>query len=144
MIRGRPLHNSVPYFTAHNPDAPNLGNIFERFPDIQFYDYTKIPNRRRALDIPNYHLTFSYSARLEFQPYVAQAIKTYGDKINIAVVFDKRVNLPKIAGCPTFLNRTVINGDENDLRFLDPEGVVVGLSATGHAKQDTSGFVVRT
>ena len=36
----------------------------------------------------------------------------------------------------------VINGDENDLRFLDPKGVVVGLKAKGKAKTDTTGFVV--
>jgi hypothetical protein len=38
----------------------------------------------------------------------------------------------------------VINGDEHDLRHLDPKGVVVGLSPKGHkAKRSTSGFVVR-
>ena len=36
----------------------------------------------------------------------------------------------------------VINGDEHDLRFLDPEGVIVGLTAKGRAKQDKTGFVV--
>jgi hypothetical protein len=35
----------------------------------------------------------------------------------------------------------VFNGDESDLRFLDPRGVVVGLYAKGKAKKDTSGFV---
>jgi hypothetical protein len=37
----------------------------------------------------------------------------------------------------------VIDGDANDLRFLDPTGVIVGLKAKGAAKKDTSGFVVR-
>tara|TARA_R100000654_G_scaffold47993_2_gene74179 strand:+ start:2986 stop:3174 length:189 start_codon:yes stop_codon:yes gene_type:complete len=36
-----------------------------------------------------------------------------------------------------------IDGDKDDLRFLDPKGVVVWLSAKGKAKNDTSGFVVR-
>jgi hypothetical protein len=35
----------------------------------------------------------------------------------------------------------VFNGDESDLRFLDPQGVIVGLYAKGKAKKDTSGFV---
>jgi hypothetical protein len=35
----------------------------------------------------------------------------------------------------------VFNGDESDLRFLDPKGVIVGLYAKGKAKKDTSGFV---
>ena len=54
--------------------------------------------------------------------------------MNVAVVFHK---LPE-----TYLGRPVINGDETDLRFLDPKGVVVGLKAKGKAKKDTSGFVV--
>jgi len=36
----------------------------------------------------------------------------------------------------------VIDGDKDDLRFLDPKGVVVGLIAKGKAKRDTSGFVI--
>jgi hypothetical protein len=33
-------------------------NIFQMFPEVQFYDYTKILGRKVA-HIPNYHLTFS-------------------------------------------------------------------------------------
>ena len=35
----------------------------------------------------------------------------------------------------------VINGDESDLRFLDKQGVVVGLIEKGLAKKDETGFV---
>jgi hypothetical protein len=35
----------------------------------------------------------------------------------------------------------VFNGDDSDLRFLDPKGVIVGLYAKGKAKKDTTGFV---
>lgn len=116
--------------------APYLANnIFALFPDVQFYDYTKLPNRRRALGIPNYHLTFSYSHREQFAPIVVQALKTYGEQVNYAVVFRK--GLPEM-----FLGRRVVNGDESDLRFADESGVVVGLKAKGRAKRDTSGFVV--
>ena len=118
--------NVAPYLAA---------NVFELFPDVQFYDYTKIPNRRRALGIPNYHLTFSYSHRAGFAPVVAQALKTYGDRINYAVVFRKA--LPA-----TFLGRTVVSGDDSDLRFGDDIGQVVGSTAKGRAKRDKSGFVV--
>jgi hypothetical protein len=113
-----------------------FASVFAAFPEIQFYDYTKIPNRRRALDVPNYRMTFSYSARPEFAPIVAKALATYGDRVNVAAVFASR-DLPQ-----AFLGRTVANGDESDLRFLDPTGVVVGLYAKGKAKRDTSGFVV--
>jgi hypothetical protein len=57
--------------------------------------------------------------------------------LNWVVVF--RDELPE-----TFLGRKVIDGDETDLRFLDDDGIVVGLKAKGTAKQDTSGFVVDT
>jgi hypothetical protein len=39
---------------------------------------------------------------------------------------------------------TVFDGDDTDLRFLDPTGVIVGLKAKGRARKDTSGFVIRT
>lgn len=110
-------------------------HIFAMFPTVQFYDYTKIPNRRRALGIPNYHLTFSYSHRPQFAPIVVKALQTYGAGVNYAVVFRK--GLPA-----TFLGRAVVSGDESDLRFTDDTGVVVGLTAKGRAKRDTSGFVV--
>jgi hypothetical protein len=102
-------------------------NLMEMFPAVQFYDYTKLPGRKLPA---NYHLTVSYSGANP--AYAAKAAKT---KHNLAVVFHGA--LPK-----TFLGRPVIDGDANDLRFLDPAGVVVGLSAKGKAKKDTSGFVI--
>ena len=37
----------------------------------------------------------------------------------------------------------VIDGDITDVRFNDPDGVIVWLSAKGKAKKDKSGFVVQ-
>lgn len=49
------------------------------------------------------------------------------------------------AGELKYATGLVIDGDLNDLRFLDPKGVVVGLSAKGSlAKNDKSGFVIHT
>jgi hypothetical protein len=109
--------------------------VFERFSDVQFYDYTKIPNRKVA-HIPNYRVTFSYSGVEAYQPHVQRALEHYGDAVNVAAVFADE--LPA-----EFLGRRVIDGDETDLRFLDEPGVVVGLKAKGKAKRDTTGFVVR-
>jgi hypothetical protein len=39
------------------------------------------------------------------------------------------------------MGMSVVDGDADDLRFLDGRGVVVGLKAKGPAKKDTSGFV---
>ena len=111
-------------------------NVFALFPRLRFYDYTKLPNRRRAIGVRNYSLTFSYSHVPEFAPVVARAVATYGADVNYAAVFAGKT-LPA-----HFLGRAVVNGDESDLRFLDKPGVVVGLTAKGKARRDTSGFVV--
>jgi len=107
-------------------------NIFQLFPDVQFYDYTKILGRKVA-HIPNYHLTFSAADGND-----ADVLKAIQQGMNVATVF----GLKKTEPMPQSYNgRTVFNGDESDLRFLDPKGVVVGLYAKGRAKKDTSGFV---
>ena len=105
-------------------------NVFEHFPDVQFYDYTKIPTRKIE-GIDNYHLTWSYS---EANQKYAEYFDTI--KYNIAVVFNTKI-------LPIFWKgKEVIDGDESDLRFLDKQNVVVGLKAKGKAKQDMTGFVV--
>ena len=107
-------------------------NVFECFPDIQFYDYTKILGRK-VKGIANYNLTFSAADGNDADVYRAIA-----EGYNIATVF----GLKKTEPMPeTYMGRPVFNGDESDLRFLDPKGVVVGLYAKGKAKKDTSGFV---
>ena len=106
-------------------------NIFEMFPQIQWYDYTKIPTRK-VDHIPNYHLTWSYS---EANDKYAKLF----DKVpnNKAVVFNNF--LPKV-----FKGLKVIDGDTHDMRFLDDSNVVVGLLAKANAKKDTTGFVINT
>lgn len=107
-------------------------NIFQLFPEVQFYDYTKILGRKVA-HIPNYHLTFSAADGND-----ADVLKAIAQGMNVATVF----GLKKTEPMPeTYNGRVVFNGDESDLRFLDPKGVVVGLYAKGRAKKDTSGFV---
>jgi hypothetical protein len=106
-------------------------HIFDIFPDVQFYDYTKIPTRKVA-DITNYHLTWSYSE-------ANNKYAKYFDTIhyNIAVVFNGEMPI-------FYKGREVINGDESDIRFMDKPNVVVGLKAKGKAKKDVSGFVIHT
>ena len=103
-------------------------NIFELFPEITFYDYTKSPNRK-INNINNYSLTFS---RAEDNEHHINNVMNKGQ--NVAVVFK---SIPK-----TYKGFTVINGDETDLRFLDPKNKIVGLLAKGEAKTDTTGFTV--
>jgi hypothetical protein len=109
--------------------------MLERFDNVQFYDYTKSVKRARqhaqGLMPNNYHLTFSRSENTP-DDLVIELVQS-GQ--NVAVVFDE---VPD-----TWLGLPVINGDEHDLRFIDPVGVIVGLVAKGQAKKDTAGFVVR-
>ena len=108
-------------------------NLFEIFPEIMFYDYTKIANR--PLDIPNYKLTFSYSeASAAYEKQCEIALKR---GMNIAVVFRDKESIPE-----RFLGLPTIDGDKTDLRFLDPSQSIVALYAKGKARKDQSGFVV--
>ena len=108
-------------------------DIMEEFPSVPFYDYT--PNKARMLDylsgkLPkNYSLTFS---RKEDNESACDEIMARGG--NIAAVFK---DTPE-----TWKGKPCFNGDESDLRFLDPRGVIVALKAKGKAKKDTSGFVI--
>jgi hypothetical protein len=113
-------------------------NIMQALPDIQFYDYSKIANRR---NIPaNYDLTFSYSGVSEYLPFVQKAVAN-GERI--AVVFRNRAIVEQmLANGESFLGLPVVDGDNTDIRHLDPKGAVVALYAKGKARYDQSGFVV--
>lgn len=140
-IRNAERDNLIPVFRLNgtsdirweNVPVGGYDNIMKMFPDYQFYDYTKIENRRM---LPaNYHLTFSRSE--ENDKAVSRLIDN--TLTNIAVVFStkKGADLPR-----TYKGRVVVDGDETDLRFLDPSDVIVGLRGKGDAKKDTSNFVV--
>jgi len=119
-------------------------SVFELFPDVQFYDYTKIPNRT---NLPaNYHLTFSYSGAPKFKRYADKALdNAKRGKINVAVVFDSEAKVQDyVRSGASFKGIPVVDGDASDVRFADGKGVVVGLYAKGKAKKDTTGFVVRS
>jgi hypothetical protein len=103
--------------------------IFDLFPDLQFYDYTKNPNRKNLPD--NYDLTFSYSGVDSFIKFNRQALS---NNMRIATVF-------KIMPSE-FLGRQVINGDDHDARFIEDKNLVIGLKAKGKARYDKTGFVV--
>ena len=112
-------------------------DIMQKFPNVQFYDYTKSPfrmNRFLTGGMPkNYHLTFSLS-----ESNMDLAMDVLGKGGNVAMVFATN----KVEEFPTsYKGYNVESGDENDLRFLDGKNVIVALKAKGKAKKDTSGFV---
>ena len=115
--------------------------LFDLFPDIQFYDYTKVYTRfDRGLEnaLPaNYHLSLSYSeADDDYRRACEEAHEVKGVNL-VCVARDKATKARYVkpeAGS--------IDGDEHDLRFLDPDGSLVWLYAKGKAKHDDSGFVI--
>jgi hypothetical protein len=98
-------------------------NIFEAFPDVQFYDYTKILGRK-IKSLANYHLTFSRAENND-----KDCERAMREGLNVAAVYDK-------------IPEGMFSADETDLRFLDPKIGYIGLKAKGRAKKDTSGFVI--
>jgi len=94
-------------------------NIFELFPNVQFYDYTKNHLRFNKTLPNNYHLTFSRSEDNDNKSF--ELLKR---GYNVAMVF----GVKKVSELPSeYRGFKVINGDESDLRFLDEQNVIIGL-----------------
>ena len=110
--------SDVPFENIRYKDKGNK-NIFELFPGIQFYDYTKIDSRLRKKLPSNYHLTFS---RAEDNDKTSFEMLNKGHNVSMVFAMSKRGELPS-----EYRGFKVINGDETDLRFLDEQNVIVGL-----------------
>lgn len=114
-------------------NGEKFNSVFEAFPELSFYDYTKIPGRKKAMRLSNYHLTFSMAEDNE-----ATAFAMLDDGMNVSVVMDLKRDDPK----PDYwAGYEVVDGDKHDVRFIDKSGCVVALFAKGKGSKDTSGFV---
>ena len=101
-------------------------NIFELFPDVVFYDYTKLINRTTPA---NYQLTYSHH-NSDFK----DTTTALNNGLNVAMVFEKLPEYIKING----KKYIVINGDETDLRIdekINGQTVIVGLKFKGSKKK---------
>jgi hypothetical protein len=126
--------------------------LMDYFPEVQFYDYTKITKRAIAFakgGMPrNYHLTFSKNEDNDLD-----CIKVLEAGVNVAVVCSLPVyKTAKATGSLPYPYDTpdAIDGDAHDYRPFDGDrrgnirgGLIVALKAKGDAKRDTSGFVLR-
>ncbi|MGH0328724.1 GP88 family protein [Sinorhizobium meliloti] len=152
-----PVFREITKVHPQQESPVRFASVFHAFPEVQFYDYTKV-YKRVYRELPsNYSLVLSYSeANRAYADAVITAALDTG--ANVAVVYRDKATRDALAspalegrggviqntlhGTCESLSREVFNGDETDLRFLDPKGVIVGLYAKGAAKGDRSGFVL--
>ena len=111
-----------------------LPKIFDLFPDLIHYNYTKekkvMSNYMAGKCPPNYYLTFSRSeTNWDYCKDVLDAGHT------VCAVFKTRPS--------EYEGYKVFSADETDLRFTDPPGQIGGLTAKGKAKKDLTGFLVQ-
>ena len=139
LIRKAERENLIPCVRLNGTSDLVWTVIINEFPNVQFYDYTKVENRiwgeGRSIKLPNYHITLSAGKTMS-----KNQVSRYLDwGQNIAMVF--RDKYPRDHIILNDKQWPVVDGDETDLRFLDPQGVVVALTAKGKARKDYSGFV---
>jgi len=92
------------------------GSIPQLFPNVNFYDYTKIAKRLTSLP-DNYQLMFSYSRAEGYQKQVDMALKT---SVPMSVVFYGPMP-------DTFMGKKVIDGDGSDIENLQYDNCIIGL-----------------
>jgi hypothetical protein len=132
------------------------GRLFKLFPDVQFYDYTKIPGRPLKPEKPeNYHLTFS-STGINHSGSNWKEAKKYLDMGGVvSMVFRVKdvSEFPEyVMDAKTGKKYKVVDGDSHDHRHLDQilnelpgdEGVIAGLKlkGTGKGKKAAGNFAV--
>lgn len=141
-------------------------NVLEAFPDVSFYDYTKVWARARQDWPANYALTYSWTDGRDW----SDAVALMQDGHAVAVPFADlnragRVKVARAATLPTRWTQIdtdgrtiwsfpVFDGDKTDARFMDREegapkvgGYIVGLRAKrstleGERAALASGFFV--
>jgi hypothetical protein len=125
-------------------------DLFGMFPKVMFYDYTKIAGRR----VPrNYDLTFSFNGDND---RLALYELNRGTRVAVVFLFEKEerpcirykpyerrttkkeqaegkgetevIRCAHPGALPPLWGEPILNGDIHDVRSLDPEGVVVGLT----------------
>lgn len=122
-------------------DGQYFDNLMDAFSEVQFYDYTKLPNRF-ARSLPrNYHLALSFSNASErYADMCWDAHHKYG--ASLVMVYRTKTDIINANTWYEECRVRVVDGDANDLRFLDPAKCIVTLKAKGKARKDTSGFVL--
>ena len=128
--------------TAFRPNVISDINFYFLFPQLwdmgldAIYDYTKVIKHTKLNLVGTYSVTLSRTEDTT-QDQINEAIN---NGVNVAVVFDtkKGQDLPS-----KWKGFRVIDGDLTDNRFLDDQGVIVGLREKKTGNVDNTGFVVK-
>jgi hypothetical protein len=114
--------------------------IINAFPNVMFYDYTKLPTRSIA---PNHHLTYSSTGASQIvngetivnpETNWDRMVQQLNNGMNVAMAFTSRTDMPDfVVDERTGQRFQVWDGDNYDARFLDPKredgiGMIVGLT----------------
>ena len=108
---------SAPFIEYFCNGGSNSGvSYLDNLPKFQLYDYTKSP--ARVLKKPNwYDMTLSFSGH------------NWSECKNILDSMSGRVAMVFSDGIPdNYMGYRVVNGDNDDFRFMDDLGVIVGLN----------------
>ena len=117
-------------------------NLLELFPDVQFYDYTKVYNRIKLMEqYPNYDLTFSFDG---YNWDECEKFLQNGGKVAV-VFYSDTEKLPK-----RFKGYDVVDANGYDMRYLDPKQSIMGLHyhktshdyKNGHFVKPNTPFVI--
>ena len=97
---------------------PDTGlNLLELFPDVQFYDYTKVYSRIKLMQqYANYDLTLSYNG---YNWDECQKFLNAGGKVAVVFLDEK---MPK-----SYHGFPVVDANDYDMRYLDPAKSIMGL-----------------
>ena len=122
-------NNLIPVVRLNGTTDLNFFDIYKKFPEIVFYEYTKNIEMALSKDKPdNVHFTFSYSGT-----NFLDSIKALENGINVAMVFERDFIKPK-----KIFNHDVISGDNHDLRFLDAKGKIISLTYKSMMPKDAT------
>jgi hypothetical protein len=149
MLRKADKLSLVPAIRLNGLSDIKWESIIDSFPSVQFYDYTKDYNyylKFQYKQLPNnYHLTYSLSED-ECPIELFESSQDHNKDLSLAIPFFPESYYRILKDGELFVNPwlsvPVVDGDKNDLRFIDPKNCIVALKAKGIAlKVDSYGFI---
>jgi len=109
----------------------NWKDIISEFPNVQFYDYSKLRGMIKKNPNKNHHYTFSGSM---YSDYSRKELKQAIDEgLNVAIAFNTKESKKDTLKIPKqlFNNKPLVSFDATDVRFKDKQGSIGYLRRKG-------------